>query len=129
MKKNKLFEFEIDRPLTAAKRKVVEKHIAELAEGAEKPVTFAWDEEDDHILHVAIDPAEIEIHFEDLLVELYVGVPLWARALFTERRKNELRDLVADVLEKAKFVTPPKAPKSTVDTESTEPKRRKNAKA
>jgi hypothetical protein len=109
MKKDKLFEFEIERPLTAAKRKVVEKLISQHSEQADKPVAWHWDEDDDQILHIAIDPAEIEIRFEELIVALYIGLPFWARALFTESRKNELRQLVEDILEKAKFVSVQKA--------------------
>jgi hypothetical protein len=104
MKKDKLFEFEIKRPLTAAKRKTVEKLISQHSEQEDKPVAWHWDEDDDRILHIAIDPAEIEIRFEDLIVALDIGLPFWARALFTASRKNDLKQLVEDILEKAKFV-------------------------
>lgn len=102
MKKEKLFEFDIDRPLTAAKRKAVERHIEENAEKASASVSYQWDEDD--VLHIAADPAQIEIRFAPKSVELHFAAPLWARLLFTDKKKAELKEEIETILRQAKFV-------------------------
>lgn len=109
MKKEKIFEFDIDRPLTAAKKKAVEKHIEENAEKASASVSYQWDEEEDGVLHVAADPAQIEIRFAPKSVELYFAAPLWARMLFTEKKKAELKEEIETILRQAKFVAAKKS--------------------
>lgn len=109
MKKEKIFEFEIDHPLTAAKRKSVEKHIERNAGQAGTQIAYHWDEEDGEVLHIAADPVLIEVHFEDRIVALYAAAPLWARLLFTEKKKTELKQQIEAILHKAKFVSAKKA--------------------
>jgi hypothetical protein len=104
MKKEKIFEFSIDRPLTAAKRKAVEKHIEQAADLSEKPVSYCWDEDDGEVLHIEAEPIQIEVRFQETKVELYGAAPLWARLLFTQKRKAELKDQIESLLQKAKFV-------------------------
>jgi hypothetical protein len=105
MKKEKIYEFVINRPLTPAKRKAVEKHIEQNAHLSSKPVSYNWDEDDDEVLHIAIEPVLIEVRFQDKKVELYGSAPLWARLLFTEKKKVELKDQIETVLHQAKFVS------------------------
>ncbi|ACK51760.1 conserved hypothetical protein [Methylocella silvestris BL2] len=104
MKKEKIYEFAIDRRLTPARRKAIEKHIDQNAHLSPKPVTYNWDEDDDGVLHIAADPMLIEIRFQDKTVELYGAAPLWARLLFTAKRKSELKEQIEAVLHETKFI-------------------------
>jgi hypothetical protein len=104
MKKQKIYEFPIDRPLTPARRKAVEKHIEHNAHLSQKPISYNWDDDDDEVLHIAADPVLIEVRFLDKKVELYGAAPLWARLLFTNKKKIELREQIESILHKAKFV-------------------------
>jgi hypothetical protein len=118
MKKEKIYEFAIDRPLTPAKRKAVEKHIEENAHLSPKPVSYSWDEDDSEVLHITAEPVLVEVRFQAKNVELYATAPLWARLLFTKQRKIELKDQIESILKKVKFVaagkvTPPKAKAAT----------------
>jgi hypothetical protein len=45
------------------------------------------------------------VRFQDKKVELYGAAPLWARLLFTEKKKAELKDQIETVLYQAKFVS------------------------
>jgi hypothetical protein len=105
MKKQKLYQFAIDRPLTPAKRKAIEKHIEHNAHLSPEPVCYNWDEDDDGVLHIAAEPVRIEVRFQDRKVELYGAAPLWARLLFTKKRKARLKQEIESILHKTNFVS------------------------
>jgi hypothetical protein len=105
MKREKIYDFAIDSPLTTAKRKAVEKQIEQNAHLSPKPISYSWDEDDDEVLHIEAEPLLIEVRFQDQNVELFATVPLWARLLFTKQRKAELKEQIESILQKAKFVT------------------------
>lgn len=109
MKLEKIYEFAIDKPLTKQRRKAVEKYIVTQAELAAQEVSYNWDEEDDSILLITASPVEVEIHFSHTVVELYAAAPLWARLLFTEKKKTELKEQIQDLLRDAKFIISPAA--------------------
>jgi hypothetical protein len=109
MKTEKIYAFAIDNPLTAAKRKTVEKYIDQNAGLSPKPVTYNWDESDRNTLHISAEPISVEVRFNARTVDLYATAPLWARLLFTKQKKVELKDQIELVLQKAKFVSPLKA--------------------
>jgi hypothetical protein len=109
MKREKIYEFVIDRPLTPAKRKTVEKHLKENAHLSPKPVSYSWDEDDDELLRIRAEPVLIEVKFQDRMVELYATAPLWARLLFTKQKKAELGERLQLMLQKAKFVVAAKS--------------------
>lgn len=105
MKREKIYDFAIDRPLTPAKRKVVEKYIAENAHLSRKPISYEWEDDDDNeVLRIEAEPLRIDVRFQDRNVELYATAPIWARLLFTTKRKDELKQQIEQVLQKAKFV-------------------------
>jgi hypothetical protein len=104
MKKQKIYEFPVDSPLTAAKRKAVERQIEHNAHLSPKPISYTWDEDDDEVLLITADPILIEVRFQDRKVELYGTAPLWARLLFTKRRKAELKGHIESLLHKTKFI-------------------------
>jgi hypothetical protein len=131
MGKEKIYEFAIDRPLTPARRKAVEKQIKDNAHLSPMPVSYNWDEEDDEVLHIEAKPVLIEVRFQDKNVELYGTAPLWARLLFTNQKKSELKDQIQSILQKTKFIvarkpTSPKA-KSAADRKSTTAKAKSGA--
>jgi hypothetical protein len=128
MKKEKLYDFAIDRPLTPARRKAVEKQIEQNARLSPQPVSYNWDEADDEVLHIAAAPVLIEVRFQKKNVELYGTAPLWARLLFTKQRKAELKDQIERVLQQTKFIAARKAPKSS-DRKAQKPTTRKVRKA
>jgi hypothetical protein len=105
MKREKIYDFAIDSPLTAAKRKAVEKNIEQNAHLSPKPVSYRWDEDDRQLLLIEAEPLLIEVKFQEKNVELFATAPLWARLLFTKPRKAELKEQIEAVLQKAKFVT------------------------
>jgi hypothetical protein len=104
MKREKIYEFAIDRPLTQARRNTVEKQIEANAHLSPKPISYHWDEEDDEVLHIEAEPLVIEVIFKGKTVELFATAPLWARLLFTKQRKSELKEQIEAVLQKAKFM-------------------------
>jgi hypothetical protein len=104
MKREKIYDFAIDNPLTTAKRKAVEKQIEQNAHLSPKPISYSWDENDE-VLHIEAEPLLIEVRFRDKNVELFATAPLWARLLFTKQRKAELKEQIESILQKAKFVT------------------------
>lgn len=103
MKREKIYDFAIDRPLTPAKCKVVEKYIAQNAHLSPNPISYEWGD-DNEVLRIEAEPLRIEVRFQDRNVELYATAPIWARLLFTKRRKAELKEQIEQVLQKAKFV-------------------------
>ena len=105
MKREKIYDFAIDSPLTSAKRKLVEKHIAQNAHLSPNPISYSWDGDNDQVLHIEAAPLLIEVSFQTSRVELYATAPLWARLLFTKQRKAELKGQIESILQKAKFVT------------------------
>jgi len=112
MKQQKIYEFSIDRPLTPARRRVVEKHIEQNAHLSPRPISYAWDEVDDEVLRITADPVEVEIKFQRKTVQLFAAAPLWARMLFTKQRKAELKEEIESALKKAKFIGAGKPRKS-----------------
>jgi hypothetical protein len=108
MKREKIYVFSIDSPLTTAKRKAVEKQIEQNAHLSPKPISYSWNE-DDEVLHIEAEPLLVEVRFHEKNVELFATAPLWARLLFTKQRKAELKDRIESILQKAKFVTARKA--------------------
>ena len=114
MQKEKIYEFAIERPLTPVRRKAVEKHIERRAKLFAKAVSYRWDEGDDDVLHIEAKPVVIEVRFNGKSVELYGTAPLWARLLFTQQKKNELKEQIQSALQEAKFVTATKAKKPAI---------------
>lgn len=109
MKRQKIYEFAVDKALNATRRKAIERNIEKNASLAPKDFEYGWDETNEDLLHIVIDPVEIEIEFQPDKVELFATAPLWARVAFTEKKKLELKSLVESVLVDAKLITAPAA--------------------
>ncbi|GLK76725.1 hypothetical protein GCM10008171_19790 [Methylopila jiangsuensis] len=104
MKRQKIYEFDIDAPLNDERREALEANIEKNAGLSPKPFEYGW-EEDADILHILIDPADIEVEFLDDKVELYVTAPAWAKVGFTAKKKAELQRLVETVLRESEFIS------------------------
>lgn len=104
MKREKIYVIPISRPLNATRRKALEKNIVKNASLAPKDFEYGWDDEDENLLHIDIDPVQIEISFLPEEVEVFATAPLWARLAFTEARRAQLRELVETVLSDSKFI-------------------------
>src|SRR6185503_18050779 len=94
----------------------VEKHIERRAKLFAKAVSYRWDEDDDDVLHIEAKPVLIEVRFNGKSVELYGTAPLWARLLFTQQKKDELKTQIQSALREAKFITATSAKKPAVRT-------------
>ncbi|MGD0116619.1 MAG: hypothetical protein ABSD30_01060 [Candidatus Binatus sp.] len=131
MKQEKIYDFAIDYPLTPTRRKAVEKHIVLNARLFPRPVTYNWADDDGEVLHIAAEPVQIEVRFQETKVELYAAAPLWARLLFTNKKKAELKDQIESILQKAKFVAvrKPKTRAAASRRKSPPPARRKRSNA
>ncbi|MFG1371278.1 hypothetical protein V5F32_03800 [Xanthobacter oligotrophicus] len=105
MKMEKIYEFPIEKPLTAQRRKAVEKYISAQAELADQELVYNWDEDDSGVLHISASPVVVQVRFQKSIVELHAAAPLWARLLFTEKKKTELKQQIETLLFEAKFIT------------------------
>lgn len=106
MKREKIYVIPIDKPLNATRRKALEKNIVKNAALAPKDFEYGWDEDDDSLLHITIDPVEIEVSFLAHEVEVFATAPLWAKLAFTKAVRAQLKDLVETVLADSKFIEP-----------------------
>ncbi len=104
MKREKIYVIPIDRPLNATRRKALEKNIVKNASLAPKDFEYGWDEQDDHLLFITIDPVEIEVSFLPDEVEVFATAPLWAKLGFTKALRAQLKELVETVLVESKFI-------------------------
>ena len=100
MKKDQVHRFEINRPLTLARRKAIEHQIDEQSKTTSEPVSYSWDEADEGQLHIDVGPVELDVVFYKEFVELYVDAPLWARMMISKEKEASLYELVASILEK-----------------------------
>ena len=105
----KIYEFQTDQSLTAARRKVVDEHIVRYAHLSPKPVTYKWDDDDENVLHITADPVEAELRFHPKKVELYGAAPFWIRMLLTEKKKLQIKNEFEAILKKTGFLGAKKA--------------------
>lgn len=106
MKKQKIFEFALHAPLDDARREALELAIETAAETNETDLEYGWEETDDSRLHVFIKPVEIEVRFGETEAVLFAAAPLWAKAVFTEKKKTQVRALVDGILREARLIDP-----------------------
>ncbi len=105
MSLEQFYVFPIDSGLDSSKRKLIETEISENATLFERDVEYKWLKRgDEKFLRILASPVTIEIVFYDDRVELYGTAPAWARALFTNARKQELKQRIQEVLLAAGFI-------------------------
>jgi hypothetical protein len=104
MRREKIYEFQIDRALNKTRRKALESNIERNASLAPRDFEYGWDEANEDLLHIDIAPVHVEIGFQSDKVELFLTAPLWARAALTKQKRTQLRDLVEKILVDSKFI-------------------------
>jgi hypothetical protein len=102
--KEKLYDLPIDNPLTSARREAINSHIARNAHLSESPVQYDWDTAGGDVLRITAEPVKFEVRFHAKKVEIYGSAPLWARLLFTEKKKELLKQEIQSILSDAGFV-------------------------
>ena len=118
--REKIYEFAIDKPLTATKRKAIDQHIARNAHLSPSTVTHDWDGETKQVLRIATPPVKWEVRFDAKIVEIYGTAPIWARLLFTKKKRTFLKDQIELLLRDTGLL---KAEEASAQS----PKKRKNA--
>jgi hypothetical protein len=110
--KEKIYEFNIEQPLSPARRKSLDKFLAKNAGKLKWPASCEWDEENDHLLHITVTPVKWEVWFAAHRVTVFGSGPFWARMLFTDKKRAMLREGILHVLKEAGFMTKAKEPKA-----------------
>jgi hypothetical protein len=102
--KEKLYDIAIDKPLTSARRKALNQHIARNLH-SDVPLRYEWDAGAVEILRITADPMIFEVKFHPQKVEIYASAPLWARLLLTAKKKELLKQEIQSILSGTGFVT------------------------
>jgi hypothetical protein len=105
--KEKIYEIAIDHPLTPKRRKVIDKYIEGNSHLMPLNLTLShdWEEdEEDPILRINTPPVSWEVVFLSDIVEVYGAGPLWARLLFTEKKKTLLKEQIELLLHDTGFI-------------------------
>jgi len=102
--KEKFFDIPIAYPLTAAKRKAVDKYIADNAHLSPSEVSYDWDEETGKVLLIATPPAKWEVRFYPKSVEIHGEAPFWARVLLTKDKRAKLKEEIERMLRETGLV-------------------------
>jgi hypothetical protein len=114
--KEKIYEFAIEQPLNPARRKSIDKYLAKHAGKVKWGASYGWDEENDHLLHIATGPVKWELWFAPHRVTVFGHGPFWARMLFSDKKRALLREGISHVLKEAGFMT--KAREARIKPES-----------
>jgi hypothetical protein len=105
--KEKIYDIPITSPLTLNKRKVIDKYITGNARlniaAFNITVSHEWHKDDD-VLFIKTPPVHWEIIFDGKNVEVYGVGPLWARLLFTEKKRILLREQITLLLHETGFL-------------------------
>ncbi len=100
--KEKISEFKIDRPLTDGRRAKIDEFIKKNASRIDRPFTHSWADE---ILTLESSPVRWDFIFHKDRLEVIGSGPLWAKLLFTEKRRTLLDDMIRQLLQEAGFFT------------------------
>jgi hypothetical protein len=103
--KEKLYDIPVDNPLTSTRRKAINQHIARNAHLSDSPIQCDWDQTGGKVLRITAHPMTFEVSFHPKKVEIYGSGPLWARLLFTEKKKQLFKKEIQLILLDAGFVT------------------------
>jgi hypothetical protein len=102
--KEKLYDLPIDNPLTSARRKALNQHIARNVHLSDSPARYEWDESGGQVLRITAEPVTFEVKFHPKKVEIYGSAPLWARLLLAGKKKEQLRQEIQLILSETGFV-------------------------
>jgi len=101
--KEKINEYPIDRPLTAARRKKINEFIAVHAGRLGREISHGWDESGE-VLCLASEPVKFEFVFHPDRVESFASAPFWVKMLFTEKRRQTVDQVITQMLEETGFI-------------------------
>ncbi len=102
--KEKIYEFAIEHPLSAPRRKAIDQFLKKNASKSKWPASHAWDKENDHVLHITTYPVTWEVWFAPHRVTVFGAGPFWAKMLFSDKKRTMLRDGILHVLQEAGFM-------------------------
>jgi hypothetical protein len=108
--KEKINEYAIDRPLTAARRKKINQFIEKNAGRLGRAISHGWDESGT-VLTLASEPVEWQFVFHPNRVESFGSAPFWVKMLFTEKRRRTVDQVIMQMLDEAGFIGPSPARK------------------
>ncbi len=103
--KEKFYDLPIDNPLTSARRKAINRHIARNAHLSDAPIHYDWDDTAGEVLRITAQPVTFEVRFHAKKVEVYGSAPLWARLLLTVKKKELLKQEIQLILSDTGFVS------------------------
>ena len=95
--KEKIYEFVIEHPLTAPRRKAIDQYLKKVGPKSKWPASHKWDEENDHLLHITTYPVTWEVWFAPKRVTVYGAGPFWAKMLFTEKKRHLIRRAIKTI--------------------------------
>ena len=107
----KLHEFKITQPLTAARRKAILALIEENAGRSPWPIDYSWDKSKTR-LHVNSKPMSVEVAFHPNKIEVFRDAPLWARMLITKKKQAQMLEAVVNILKELGFFDTKKTTKA-----------------
>ncbi|MCE0496692.1 MAG: hypothetical protein LV481_01920 [Methylacidiphilales bacterium] len=113
--KEKIYEFNIEHPLTAPRRKALDQFLKKNAPRSKWPTSHEWDRGNDHLLHVTTHPVKWEVWFAPHRVTIFGSAPFWAKMLFSNKKRALLRESFLHILQQTGFTkdrTPSKRAKS-----------------
>jgi hypothetical protein len=102
--KEKIYEFNIEHPLTAPRRKALDQFLKKNAHKSKWPASHEWDGENDHLLHITTYPVKWEVWFAPHRITVFGQGPFWAKMLFSDKKRVQLREGILQVLEQIGFV-------------------------
>jgi hypothetical protein len=101
----KLYDIPIHLPLTATRRKAIDKYINANSKFADTPVSHEWVEDQaETTLRISTPPVVWDVLFHPKKVEVFGDAPLWARLLLTRQKQAQLKEQIELVLEKTGFL-------------------------
>jgi hypothetical protein len=102
--KEKIYEFDIEHPLTALKRKALDQFLRKNAHKSAWAASHQWDEENDHLLHITTHPVKWEVWFAPQRITVFGIAPFWAKMLFSDKKRAMLREGFLQVLRETGFL-------------------------
>ena len=92
-------------PLTATRRKAIDKYITANSKFADRSVSHEWvEDKEEQTLRIATPPVFWDIKFHPKKVEIFGSAPLWARLLLTRQKQAQLKEQIELVLAKTGFI-------------------------
>ncbi len=102
--KEKIYEFAIEHPLTAPRRKAINQFLNKHGAQSTWPASHKWDEENDHLLHITTYPVTWEVWFAAKHVTVFGAGPFWTKMLLRRKKRSMLREGLLQVLQETGFM-------------------------